>query len=64
MTVCGPVDLAASAVSMQQDLLRNRLAIAMVKQENQAQRQLVAMIDRTLRAAPTPGTGENVDLAV
>jgi hypothetical protein len=64
MTVSGPADLAACAVSMQQDLVRNRVSLAMVKQDNQAQRQLVDMIDRTLRAAPASGTGEKVDLSV
>ena len=61
----GPADIASSLISAQQDLLTQRAGYAVIKAQNQAEQQLIAMIDKSLESsappAPAPGTGLVVD---
>ncbi|WP_406855080.1 putative motility protein [Alsobacter sp. KACC 23698] len=65
MSAIGPVDPLSSIVTLQQDALQQRVGVAVMKQQIDAERMLVSMLDsasRTVEAAPAPGTGTRVDL--
>lgn len=50
-------------VAMEQGLLRQNVAMSVIKQSAEQQQAIVKMLDQTLRSAPvSPSRGSNVDL--
>jgi hypothetical protein len=62
-----PVGIANAWSSIRADAAQQALALAVVKQQAQAQEAVVAMIDRASETAPPPapeGQGRKVDVRV
>ena len=65
MTTLSTVDPLSSIITLQQDAIQQRATIAVMKQQNKAEQELVSMLDtaaQAVEAAPAPGTGTRVDV--
>jgi hypothetical protein len=64
MPISGSFDLTSRAWALVQDRQQNQVAVAILKQQEASEREVAAMVDEAVKAAPAPGTGLKVDKSV